>query len=64
MSKACGKVRYKFEKDAWIAAWKLYKEKRRDCSAYLCPLDGYYHLTSKKKRLPEWLIELINSNEQ
>jgi hypothetical protein len=57
----CGKVRIKFEKEAWLVAWKLYKKSGRETSVYLCAIDGYYHLTSKKKRLPEWLIEIINN---
>lgn len=57
--KICGKVKYKFEKDAWYAAYGIHKKYGREQSAYLCRIDGYYHLTSRKGRLPEWLIEEI-----
>lgn len=52
-----------FEKDAWLAAWGIYKKGKFDGRAYICRECRYYHLTSKKGVVPQWLVDIINEEK-
>jgi len=61
------KLKYRYEKDAWIDAWKMYQERLWDNSGvYVCPFCRYYHLSSKRIGIvPQWLIEeFIGTNQK
>ena len=53
------KLKYRYEKDAWIDAWKMYREHLWDNSGvYVCEHCRHYHLSSKRIGIvPQWLIE-------
>ncbi len=54
-----GKIMYRFEIDAWLVAWGIYQKKIYDGHAYLCKECKYYHLTSRKGIVPQWLVDVI-----
>ncbi len=58
-----GKIAYKFEKDAWLVAYGIYKKGKFDGSVYICRECRNYHLTSKKGIIPKWLVDIINDEK-
>lgn len=58
------KIRYQTIEKAWLAAYKQFLKRKTEQSPYLCSVCNNYHLTTRKGRVPDWLVDMITKNHQ